>query len=201
MSQVWDTESESHTEKLVLLALADNSNDEGYCWPSIATIARKCDLSERSVRSQLRLLEVKRWVQTTQRLGHSSTYRISLPTPERRAGRNGVPPEPSVEPPKEPSRDLGLPSEVQKPWNPSEVQIRLGKLFKRKPTTRWSHSEIKSFRLIGGIEDGDLLILERYYTARIPEPSDYRRRDLSTLLNNFTGELDRARNFKAPTCF
>ena len=38
----------SPTQKLVLMALADAADDEGVCWPSIATIARKCSISERT---------------------------------------------------------------------------------------------------------------------------------------------------------
>lgn len=34
--------------KLVLMALADNADDQGYCWPKIKTIAAKCCVSERT---------------------------------------------------------------------------------------------------------------------------------------------------------
>jgi hypothetical protein len=37
-------------EKLVLLALADCANDEGRCWPSASTLARKTGEGERTVR-------------------------------------------------------------------------------------------------------------------------------------------------------
>lgn len=56
MSRVWDTKTSSHTQKLVLLALADNANDEGVCWPSITTLSKKCELSRRAVMSQIKLL-------------------------------------------------------------------------------------------------------------------------------------------------
>lgn len=56
MSKVWKTRCASHTQKLVLLALADNANDEGRCWPSVGNIALKCDLSERSVQYEVRKL-------------------------------------------------------------------------------------------------------------------------------------------------
>lgn len=35
--------------KLVLLKLADNSSDQGECWPSIQYIADQCEISKRSV--------------------------------------------------------------------------------------------------------------------------------------------------------
>ncbi|RME58370.1 helix-turn-helix domain-containing protein [Candidatus Parcubacteria bacterium] len=39
----------SGTKKLVLLALADEADDWGYCYPSIPYIARRCNVSERTV--------------------------------------------------------------------------------------------------------------------------------------------------------
>lgn len=81
-------------------------------------------------------------------------------------------------------------------WHPSEDMLRLGKLFKRKPSTIWSKKEIKALKAIGKIDPPDLELLENYYREKIPADSDYRRRDLQTLLNNFTGEVDRARNHK-----
>ena len=46
MTEVWAV-SLPDSEKLVLLALADCANDEGLCWPSMATLARKCSNSEK----------------------------------------------------------------------------------------------------------------------------------------------------------
>lgn len=56
MSVVWQTACPSHTAKLVLLALADNANDEGHCWPSISTIAQKTNLTRQAVMDQIALL-------------------------------------------------------------------------------------------------------------------------------------------------
>lgn len=90
---------------------------------------------------------------------------------------------------------LEFPSE--KPaWTPTEIQRRLNGLFRRKDSTQWSRGELKAFKDIGEITEDDITRLERYYLAKIPEAKDYRRRDLSTLLNNFRGEVDRARNFR-----
>lgn len=35
--------------KLILMALADAADDSGDCWPKVKTIARKCNVSERTV--------------------------------------------------------------------------------------------------------------------------------------------------------
>jgi hypothetical protein len=46
------------TAKLVLLALADAADDEGNCWPSVATIAGKAGVTTRTVR---RVMETLTW--------------------------------------------------------------------------------------------------------------------------------------------
>jgi hypothetical protein len=35
--------------KLVLMALADSADEQGVCWPSIRTLAKKCTVSTRTV--------------------------------------------------------------------------------------------------------------------------------------------------------
>ena len=49
MSAVWETSKAKDTELLLLLAIADHANDEGYAYPKVANLARKIRLSERSV--------------------------------------------------------------------------------------------------------------------------------------------------------
>ncbi len=50
----WDqAQIESHTDKLVLLALSDWCNDEGWCYPSVPNIARRCSLTDRGVQKVL----------------------------------------------------------------------------------------------------------------------------------------------------
>lgn len=50
MSAVWETSKAKDTELLLLLAIADHANDEGYAYPKVATLARKIRMTERSVR-------------------------------------------------------------------------------------------------------------------------------------------------------
>jgi hypothetical protein len=57
MSQVWDIQDMTPVQKLVFLALADQANDQGECWPSIRHIAYKCCLSERAVQYAIRYFE------------------------------------------------------------------------------------------------------------------------------------------------
>lgn len=87
---------------------------------------------------------------------------------------------------------------VQGEWEPSQAMIELGSWFRRKPTTRWSAKEVKAFKAICD-HDGfppEIHVVRAWYTAKINEKdADFRRRDLLTLLNNWTGEIDRAKQF------
>jgi hypothetical protein len=78
------------------------------------------------------------------------------------------------------------------PTNPQA--LRIAALFARRPTTAWSEKEVKEFRAIGEIHDDDLALMERYYASERAKGDDGReRRDMGTFLNNFAGELDRAK--------
>jgi hypothetical protein len=93
MSQVWDLQGIGSTEKLVLLAIADNGNDQGVCWPSMATLARKTALTERGIQKVLVRLEELRLVGRIERPGRSNVYQVTIeappnavhPTPEPRS--------------------------------------------------------------------------------------------------------------------
>ena len=59
MSQVWDMEIEDSTTKLTLMALADFSDDEGYCYPSYEVLAKKISKSKRTaIRAVEKLTEL-----------------------------------------------------------------------------------------------------------------------------------------------
>lgn len=57
MARVWAHSQSTGGELLVMLALADFANDEGECWPYIATLAAKARLTERQVQKLLPRLE------------------------------------------------------------------------------------------------------------------------------------------------
>lgn len=62
MSVVWETEC-SHSERLVLLALADHADDEGSnAYPSTDRLAWKTGYSRRNVQSILKELRDKGWI-------------------------------------------------------------------------------------------------------------------------------------------
>lgn len=82
MTWVFDESPTEGAERLVLLALADNANDEGYCWPSLATIARKSGIDRRSTIRLIKKLEAKQLLQVERRwnpdrlINDTNRYRI-----------------------------------------------------------------------------------------------------------------------------
>lgn len=68
MSKVWTEQDTSGNERLVLMALADNANDEGICWPSHATIASKCRIERRHVIRLVQSLINRGYVRRQRRL-------------------------------------------------------------------------------------------------------------------------------------
>lgn len=76
---VWDHSVSSGTDRLVMLALADNADDRGACWPSMLTIARKARISERTARRSVRTLEELGELVSVRGGGMASNrYRINL---------------------------------------------------------------------------------------------------------------------------
>ena len=84
--------------KLILMALADNADDGGYCWPRVKKIAERCSVSERTVQRTLKNFETSALLKVIRRFRPedgrqtSNGYQLSLqaysdrlsPTPVRR---------------------------------------------------------------------------------------------------------------------
>lgn len=104
MSAAWLADLPA-TEKLVLLALADNANDEGHCWPAVSTIMRKCGHGERTVRRSIKALIDKGHLKQNHRSGTSAVYTVNpcqsgtpatvAPLPDRQDTPATVAPKPS----------------------------------------------------------------------------------------------------------
>ena len=77
MTACWPLQGMSPAQKAVLVSLADNANDDGVCWPSVARIAERTCLSERAVRNALRWLEEAKALVANQRAGRSTWYVVS----------------------------------------------------------------------------------------------------------------------------
>ena len=103
MNLAWQAKLTS-TQKLVLIAMADWSNDEGICWPSIAKLASKTSLSERGLRKVIRNLEQLGHINTQEKPGNGNLYQLTLdpgttfppplnevpPTPEPRSSNTFI---------------------------------------------------------------------------------------------------------------
>lgn len=57
MVKAMQTKVGNPLRKLVLIKLADNSNDKGECWPSHQHVADQCEISKTSVRNHIKKLE------------------------------------------------------------------------------------------------------------------------------------------------
>ena len=88
-TDVWDHSTTKGTDLLVLLALADISDEKGECWPSIAYIARKSRLDPRNARKRIRSLQARGELAVIEHGGKSSSrgglrsnrYRITVHLP------------------------------------------------------------------------------------------------------------------------
>lgn len=98
MTKAWKTALPA-SRKLVLLALSDNANEEGMCWPSIHTIASKCSLTERAVYECLHDLEAGGYLKRNNRSGRSTIYLLNLPEPGSPLNQIQETPEPGSPPP------------------------------------------------------------------------------------------------------
>lgn len=138
----------SPAQKAVLISLADNANDEGVCWPSIAKISFRTCLSERAVQNAIKWLASVNLVTVHERAGRSSYFTIDPaayappqevhpaldappppqqvhPTPAAGAPRTVI--EPSIEPPKKKQqRGTRLPNDwvIPDDWKAWALQER-----------------------------------------------------------------------------
>jgi hypothetical protein len=75
MTEAWKSKMPAG-RKLVLLALCDNANDQGECYPSVSMLVEKCSMSERSVFNHIADLEKQGAILRNNRVGRSTVYNI-----------------------------------------------------------------------------------------------------------------------------
>jgi hypothetical protein len=97
--------------KLVLLALCDNSNDQGECYPSVSMLCTKCSMSERGVQTAIAQLEADGYLKRDFRTGRSTLYQIAHP----RTWRTPAPDAPPHEMRPAPALDAPPPPQVVHP--------------------------------------------------------------------------------------
>lgn len=108
MSRVWPLQM-GHADKLVLLALADNANDDGECWPSVSVLCERTCLSDRAVQHCVRRLTEAGHVSVSRRYKKSNVFHVHpiSVSPERRS-----PEAPSPERPSPEGNDISTPNDV-----------------------------------------------------------------------------------------
>ncbi len=75
MQLVWDADVPA-SRKMVLLSLADQANDNGECYPRIATIERRCSMGRRTVFQCLADLETEGFLTRTEMSGQRVLFRL-----------------------------------------------------------------------------------------------------------------------------
>lgn len=111
MSACWPLQGLTPAQKAVLISLADNANDEGVCWPSVAKIAERTCLSERAVQQAIKVLNECRALSIEARQGRSTMFTVTPAAfappqkvhPRRKCTPAGSAPRTVIEPTREPS--------------------------------------------------------------------------------------------------
>lgn len=81
----------------------------------------------------------------------------------------------------------------------TDLQLRVEKFFNKRETTPWDKSELSAWKsaekIVAETPESDLLLLGEFYSA--PQLETYSRKTLATLLNNWNGEMEKARSWKS----
>lgn len=88
---VFDLSLDSSTDKLVLLALAKFASDQGDCWPSVATLVRVTELSERTVHNAIARLKQSGHIEVIHMPRQSNVFVIHNPAPPAPRGAARAP--------------------------------------------------------------------------------------------------------------
>lgn len=99
MAWVWDEGPSDKAEAFLLLALADYSNDEGECWPAVASLAHKCRMSERGIQTVIRRLVDGGWLEIEAGGGRKNCNLYRIKNPAGNAPRRKCTPQMSAETP------------------------------------------------------------------------------------------------------
>ena len=125
MSRVWELSRNSGTELLLLLAIADFADDDGNAYPSVATLATKCRMTQRNANLLLAKLRRSGELEVSVGTGPYGTnrYRVSLPSAPLKCTsplKRTSPPEASITPegpftlkPASPTPEAGFPAPLK----------------------------------------------------------------------------------------
>lgn len=113
------------------------------------------------------------------------------------------PPEAPIDPP---DGNESRPDAENAPETPPEgkdaerlkkLRERIGKILKRRPSTKWSDAEMRAIRELDVQEDEIQLVEEFYAAEEDPRKPLFRRTAVLTLCRHWQGEVDKARAWKS----
>jgi hypothetical protein len=121
MTWVWEHSPVGGSDLLMMLAIADCANDDGAnAWPSVATLARKCRIDERTVQRVIRRLVTGGHLMVAKQGGGRGTnvYRVvidELSTPPAICHPGSLPPVASAPPHPRRSSVTAAPAQLRHP--------------------------------------------------------------------------------------
>jgi hypothetical protein len=94
MTRVWDETRFKGTDLLILLCLADHANDDGLCWPSYQTLAKRARCSRRQAIRCVQKLSAEGWVRIEHvrigdRMNKSNRFHLCIPSDAMSPVTNG----------------------------------------------------------------------------------------------------------------
>jgi len=196
MNLIWDNGPESCTETLIMLSIADNANDEGLCWPSYNTIAKKSRISRRYCIELVQKLIDEGWLNKTARYidGKQSSNYFIINVSKLIKGDPQFTPlvNPNSLPSELDSTPLVISSSPKPSVNRNESSVEaVGEI---PYSTTNSFDTLKAKSNWGNIRHQDIEELYRRITNQITIPSEYRNRvieDLGAVLDHY-GDIESA---------
>jgi len=210
--EIWLSEEITWMEKCLLADIdaLDDGTDRA-CYASNEYFAEKFRSSPASIANQISKLRKLGFVETVGFDGRERSLRltdgfkqvkpasegrvnqgVNAPIGEEKAeGNSPVAPKGAGRVKNEPSIKSKLPT--------TEPAIRISGIFHRKLTTEWTPKEITAFKkLPRPLDLEELGLIEEYYATHWPPTAGINilRHDVLTFLNNYCGEIDRARTWK-----
>jgi DNA-binding transcriptional ArsR family regulator len=185
MTMAWKS-GLSSGQKMVLLALCDNANDQGECYPSVPMLAEKCSMGERTVQQHISDLEAAGIVKREMRTGRSTLYRIDprkICTPAESAPPQNLHPTPADSAPPPPQISHPTPADSA-PITIKEPSIESSGNPKKRA---------KKPRAVLGVDDLTALEVERQVAEDWLEIRKGKRLPLTrTALNEIVAEVEKA---------
>lgn len=212
--EIWESQSLSWMEKCLWAEISSLGTEEKPCFASNGYLAKMFHSTESSISNMISKLRSLKMIKQISYDGRSRKILAVLPnetspTSEVRvhpqvksdsthkcnqsqpAGELRLNPQVNIDTKGDNSRD----TKGELSLNLLTFQQRANRLLGRRDTTNWTPKEIKAAKPNLDTCEEDWKLLEAFYSKR-NEKDVYTRRSMETLLNNWAGEIDKARAYK-----